>query len=87
MLSNCGAREDSFEGPLDNKAIKPVNPKGTQSWIFIRRTDAEAKASVIWPPDENSQLIRMDPDSGKYSKQKEIESKMLDDITDSKDLS
>ena len=79
--------EKTLESPLDCTEVKPVNPKGNQSQIFIRRTDAEAKASVIWPPDENSQLIRMDPDSGKYSKQEEIESKMLDDITDSKDLS
>ena len=41
MLSNCGAREDSWES-LDSKEIKPVNPKGNQPWIFIGRTEAEA---------------------------------------------
>ena len=40
-----------FESPLDCKEIKPVNPKGNQSWIFIGRTDAEAQTPVFWPPD------------------------------------
>jgi len=31
--------------------IKPVHPKGNQSWIFIGRTDAETKAPILWPPD------------------------------------
>ena len=43
--------EKTPESPLDCKEIKPVNPKGTQSWIFIGRTDAEAEASILWPPD------------------------------------
>ena len=51
--------------PLDSKMIKPVNPKGNQSWIFIGRTDAEAEAPILWPPDVNSQLIWKDPDTGK----------------------
>ena len=46
MLYNCGAGED-FESPLDSKEIKPVNPKGNQSWIFIGRTDAEAEAPAL----------------------------------------
>ena len=41
----------TFESPSDNKEIKPVNPKGNQSWIFIGRTDAEAEIPVLWPPD------------------------------------
>ena len=44
---------------------KPVNPKGNQSWKFIGRTDAEAEALILWPPDENSWLIRKDPNAGK----------------------
>ena len=55
--------EKTLESSLDCKQIKPVNPKGNQSWIFIERTDAEA--SVLWPPDAKSQLIRKDPDAGK----------------------
>ena len=45
-----------------DKEIKPVNPKGDQSWIFIGRTDAEAEAPILWPPDMKSWLIRKDPD-------------------------
>ena len=54
-----------FESPWDSKEIKPVNPKGNQSWIFIGRTDPEAEAPVVWPPDTKSQLIGNDPRSGK----------------------
>ena len=50
MLLNCGVGED-FESPLDNKEIQPVHPKGNQPWIFIGRTDAEAEAPILWPPD------------------------------------
>ena len=42
--------EKTLESPLDNKEIKPVQPKGNQSWIFIGRTDAEAEAPILWPP-------------------------------------
>ena len=63
--------EKSLESPLDYKEIKPVNPKGNQSWIFIGRTDAEAKATVLWPPDVKSWLIEKDPDAGKDWRQKE----------------
>jgi len=52
-------------GPLDCKEIKQVNPKGNQSFIFIGRTDAEAEATIFWPPDGKSQLIRNGPDAGK----------------------
>ena len=57
--------EKTPEIPLDNKEIKLVNPKGNQPWIFIGRTDAEAEAPILWPPDAKSQLIRKDPDTGK----------------------
>ena len=43
--------EKTLLSPLDSKEIKPVNPKENQSWIFIGRTDAEAKTSILWPPD------------------------------------
>ena len=56
--------EKTLESPLDCKQIQPVNPKGYQSWIFIRRTDAEAEASIFWPPDVKNQLIGKDPDAG-----------------------
>ena len=41
----------TLESPLDSKEIKPVNPKGNQSWVFIGRTDAEAETPILWPPD------------------------------------
>ena len=65
FLSSCGIGEDSWEGPLDFKEIQPVNPKRNQPWIFIGRTDAEAEALVLGPPDMKSQLIGKDPDAGK----------------------
>ena len=43
--------EKTLESPLDSKEIKPVHPRGNQPWIFIRRTDAEAEAPILWPPD------------------------------------
>ena len=64
MLSNFGA-EKTLESSLDSKEIKPVHPKGNQSWIFIRRTDAEAEAPILWPPDLKCQLIGKDLDAGK----------------------
>ena len=54
------------ESPLDCNEIKPVNPKGNQSLIFIRRIDSEAEAPILWPPNAKSQLTRKDPDAGKY---------------------
>ena len=53
------------ESPLKSKEIKPVNPNGNQLWIFTGRTDGEAEASILWPPDAKSQLIGKDPDAGK----------------------
>ena len=54
--------EKTLESPLDSEEI---NPKGNQSWIFIGRTDAKAKAPIFWPPDVKSQLTGKDPDAGK----------------------
>ena len=63
--------EKTLESPLDCKEIKPVNPKGNQSWIFIGRIDAEAEAPILWPPDVKKWLIRKVPDTGKDWKQEE----------------
>ena len=57
--------EKTLESPLDCKEIQPVHPKGDQSWVFIGRTDVEAEAPIIWPPDAKSWLIGKDPDAGK----------------------
>ena len=56
--------EDSGES-LDCREMKPVNPKGSQSLIFIGRTDAEAETPVLWPPDAKNWLIGKNPDAGK----------------------
>ena len=55
--------EKTLESALDCKEIKPVNPKGNQSWIFLGKTDAEAV--IFWPPDAKNWLIEKDPDAGK----------------------
>ena len=63
--------EKTLESPLDSREIQPVNPKENQSWIFIGRTDAEAEAPILWPPDVKSRLIGKDPDAEKDGGQKE----------------
>ena len=61
----------TLESPLNCKEIKPVNPKGNQSWTFNGRTDAETEGPILWPPDAKSQLIGKDPDAGKDWRQEE----------------
>ena len=68
-------RTDAFElwywrrlkSPMDCKEIKPANPKGNQSWIFVGRTDAAAEAPILMPPDAKSQLIGKDSEAGGWS--------------------
>ena len=57
--------EKTLESSLDCKETKPVNAKGNQPRIVIRRTDAEAEVLILWSPDVKSRLIRKDPDPGK----------------------
>ena len=57
--------EKTLESPLDCKEIQLVHPKGNQSWVFIRRTDAEAETPILWPPDAKNWLIGKDSDAGK----------------------
>ena len=78
MLLSCGVGEGSWES-LGLYGDQTINPKGNQSWIFIRRTNAEAEAPIHWPPDEKSWLIRKDPDAGKDWRQEEetAEDKMV----------
>ena len=56
--------EKILESPLDCKEIKPVHPKGNQSWIVIGRTDTKAEAPTLWPHDVKNQLTGKDPDAG-----------------------
>ena len=82
--------EKTVESPLDSKEIQPVHPKGNQFWIFMGRTDAEAETPILWPPDAKNWLTRKDPDAGKDGRQEEkepTEDEMVDDITDSMDMS
>ena len=65
---------------LDCKEIKPVNPNGNQSWLFIGRTDAEAETPIVWPPDAKNWLTGKDRDAGKDWRQEEkgtIEDEMV----------
>ena len=70
MFLNCGVGEDSWES-LGCKEIKPVHPKGNQSWVYIGRTDAEAEVLILWPPDAKNWLIGKDPNAGKDWRQEE----------------
>ena len=63
--------EKTLKSPFDFKEIKAVNPKGNQSWRFIGRTDAEAEAPILWPPDAKSRLVGKDPAAGKDWEQEE----------------
>ena len=82
--------EKTLEGPLDCKEIQPVHPKANKSWIFIGRTDAEAKTLILWLPDMKNWHIRKDPDAGKIEGRRRREwqrMRWLDGITDSTDMS
>ena len=80
--------EKTLESPLDGKKIKPVNPK-SKSTQFIRRTDAEGEAPVLWPLDVKSQLTGKDL-LGKIEGRRgrgQQRMRWLDDITDSVNMS
>ena len=82
--------EKTLESSLDSKEIKPVNPKGNQSWMCIGRTDAEAEAPILWPPDVKNWLIGKDPHAGKDWSQKEKgwqKMRWFDSIIESMDMS
>ena len=74
--------EKTFESPMDSKEIQPVNPRGSQSRMFIGRTDAEAEAEalILWSPDAKNWLPGKNSDAGKDWRQEEkgtIEDKMV----------
>ena len=73
----------------NSKEIKLVNPKGNQPWLFIGRTDAEAEAAILWPPDAKNQFIGKDPDTRKDwgQEEKRATEGEMDGITDSVDIS
>ena len=80
----------TLESPLDKKEIQPVHPKGSQSWIFIGRTDVEAETPIIWPPDERADLLEKTLMLGKIEGRRRKghqRMRQLDGITDSMDMS
>ena len=81
--------EKTFKSPSESKETKPANPKGYQPWILIGGTDTEAEATILWPPDMNSQFIGRDPEGGKDWGQEEkgmTEMRWLDSIKDLMDM-
>ena len=81
--------EKTLKSCLDCK-IKPVNPKGNQSWIFIGRTDAEAETPILWPSDAKNWLIGKTLMLGKIKggrKGGRQRIRWLDGITNSMDMS
>ena len=76
----------TLESPLDFKEIKPVCPKGNQSWMFLWRTDGEAETPILWPPDVKNWLIWKDPDVGKDWRWEEKGMRWLGGISDSMDM-
>ena len=88
MLLNCGVGEDSWES-LGLKEIQPVHPKADQSWVFIGKTDVEAEAPILWPPDERTDslektlMLGMIEGRRRRGRQR---MRWLDGITDSMDV-
>ena len=82
--------EKTLESPLDCKEIKPVKPKGNQSWMFIGRTDAEAEAPILWPltwrADSLEENLMLGKTEGRRRRRRQ-RTRCLDGINDSKDLS
>ena len=82
--------EKTLESPLDCKEIQPVHPKGDQSWVFIGRTDAEAEAPILWPPDGRDNSLEKTLLLGKIEGQRRRERqrmRWLDGISDLMDMS
>ena len=63
--------KQALGSPLDYKKVKPVSAKGSHSWIFIGRTDAEAETPILWPSDAKNWLFGKDPDAGKDRRHEE----------------
>ena len=82
--------EKTLESPLDCKEIKPVHPKGDQSWIFIGRTDAEAEAPhlghLMWSTDSLEKTLMLGKIEGRR-RRGWLRMRWLDGITDSMDTS
>ena len=83
--------EKFLESPLDCKEIKPVNPKGNQSWIFTGRTDTEAEIPILCDhlmrkTDSFEKILMLgNIEGGKRRGQQRM--RWLDGITGSMDMS
>ena len=82
--------DKTLESPLDCKEIKPVHPKGKQSSILMGRTDAKAKAPILWPlmgrADSLEKTVTLGKTEGRR-RQGRQRMRWLDGITDSADMS
>ena len=81
--------EKTLESPLDCKEIKPFNPTGNQSWIFIGRTNAEPETPMLWPPDARTDSLEKTLMLGKTEggrRRGRQRMRWLDGITDSMDM-
>ena len=81
--------EKTLQSPLDSEEIQPVNPKGNQLWVFIRRADTEAQAPILWPVDVKRQLTRKTLMLGKTKGKRKRgwqRVRWLDSIADSVDM-
>ena len=81
--------EKTLESSLDIKEIKPVNPKGNQPWILIGRTNAEAEAPILWPPDSKSESLEKTLMLGKIEGKRrrgQPRTRWLDGIINSMDM-
>ena len=73
--------EKTLESPLNFKEVKPVNPKGNQSWIFVGRTDAEAETSILWQTDSFENTLMLGKIEGRRRRGQQ-RMRWLDGITD-----
>ena len=80
--------EKTLESPLDYKEIQPVNPKGNQHCILTGRTEAEAEALILWPPDVKSNSLEKTLLLGKIEGRRRgrQRKRWLDGITDLMDM-
>ena len=82
--------EKTLESPLDCKEIQPVHPKGNQSWVFIGRTDVEAKTPIFWPlmqrTDSFEKTLMLGKIEGRRRRGRQ-RMRWLDGITDSMEMS
>ena len=81
--------EKTLKSPLDHKENKPANPKGNELWIFTGRTDVEAEAPILWPPDAKSWLLGKNLMLGKIEGRRrrgQQRMRWLDGISESTDM-